>query len=1419
MRLIDGSGNEVTTLTVAGEGTWSVDTSNGQVTFTPEQGFTGDPTPVHYTVKDTTGLTSNQATITVDYEYAPEAGDAQVSFHEAKDTPVTTYTFSSSDFDYSDADGDPFDSIKITSLPGIGTLNYDGSAVTVGQVISVADIDAGKLTFTPADKDDSGSDEYLGDTRPDGSTVADGDLGDQGEDYAVFNYEVSDGANWSNDAQMAVDVIAKADTPTLSLSATSITTSVTIDKDNLDGSGQGFTITAYNADGSVGSFSTHDSNPEGFGVAGQVDGTDGDPGRGDASEIQYDTTLNSPEKVVVTFDHPVDSVDLSLAWNDPTENVEVAFYRNGILVGTAQTGGGTDEEDGPYHFQPADGSVFDRVEFYPPDVNDDFLIHSITYNRTEIRSDGTIVVEEHSSSEIDLQAALTDTDGSESLKVEVQDIPDGFTLTDGTHSFTSDGTTTSVDISDWDRANLVLKTPDVDQDTTYTLHVVATATEYSNNDQASVTQNLNVTVKAVTTAVAPTISGPEDSHVSEEGLLVANGAPYDGNPDSDPDATNDTTDATTHSGQFTVFDLNGDSLSVSLSAPSGSYSSNGDSIDWSVSADGHTLTGTTHNGGLEILTVTIDDDGNYTTTLKGPIDHPDTSTEDTVTIPITVTVSDGDSDTPDVSSTLNVVVEDDSPIANDSEITVEASTAPVTTNVIIIYDRSGSMNDNPDGTTAYADRHNLAIDAVNSMIEGYNALGTVNAAVVDFSSDGTWHDWVSGNDTADQITSILTAVPVYGGTNYEEGIQAAMDGYDPNTAPSADQTVVYFISDGDPNGGDLDNNLNDWENFITQTLHADVYAVGIGNDVSLAGNNQGSLDRVALLTDGDSGNDQTAVVLNDEKGLAEYLHNTVSVSKTETGNVSGNGGTLIDYGADGPGYIQSIEIGGTTYSYDGTNDTVTFSTPKGGEMTFNFLTGDYTYNANVTLDNAGESEVFTLTTQDADGDTDTSTLTVNLSLVTNPTVATDTIITNTIHSDGDTLTVSQEALLANDVDLDGDSFKFTSAQNADNGTVAYSASDVTFTVNTLPSSGLGSSYTTLSGAGTNNIDISDRSDYGAVTDSNAPYVLNSHLASVLVEDSYVGTYNSNYYDKYTLNLKAGDILYLDMDNVQYDRDGDGTDATIMMNLRDSNNNILKGSYYGTMFNYDPASAYGGDASVSDDTRDPYMEYRVTQDGTYYVYVYDADGDGGGSDGWYDDAFSYDLWATIDDRYVTDGGFDYTIEDSSDATKNDEGTVKVQAVDDTVLEGRASDDILIGTVGQDDQLYGRSGNDTLIYDSADSVIDGGENLTGNYDNDTLLLQGNDSIDFSALANDVIKNIETINLNDGDHTLSNLSLQDVLDMTDSSNDLVIKGDNGDSVALVGGDWQQGATNDGYVEYTNNTDPTVLLKVDEDIHVTAS
>ncbi|MFW2084068.1 Ig-like domain-containing protein, partial [Acinetobacter guillouiae] len=55
------------TLVVNGEGTWTVDPFTGNITFTPEASFKGDPTPISYTVKDCTGLVSNPATVTIDY--------------------------------------------------------------------------------------------------------------------------------------------------------------------------------------------------------------------------------------------------------------------------------------------------------------------------------------------------------------------------------------------------------------------------------------------------------------------------------------------------------------------------------------------------------------------------------------------------------------------------------------------------------------------------------------------------------------------------------------------------------------------------------------------------------------------------------------------------------------------------------------------------------------------------------------------------------------------------------------------------------------------------------------------------------------------------------------------------------------------------------------------------------------------------------------------------------------------------------------------------------------------------------------------------------------------------------------------------------------------------------------------------------
>ncbi|MDD2368061.1 MAG: hypothetical protein PHQ90_02085, partial [Sulfuricurvum sp.] len=168
-------------------------------------------------------------------------------------------------------------------------------------------------------------------------------------------------------------------------------------------------------------------------------------------------------------------------------------------------------------------------------------------------------------------------------------------------------------------------------------------------------------------------------------------------------------------------------------------------------------------------------------------------------------------------------------------------------------------------------------------------------------------------------------------------------------------------------------------------------------------------------------------------------------------------------------------------------------------------------------------------------------------------------------------------------------------------------------------------------------------------------------------------------------------------------------------------------------------------------------------------------------------------------------------------------IRGYAGDDTITGGNGND-MIFGGAGNDsldggtgsDALYGGVGNETLVFDAADSVIDGG---TGT---DSLILLTGTSIDFSALDSSKISNIETINLSqNGDHTLTNLSYADVINMTDSNHTLTILGDSAnDKVQLTQTDsWSHSGTvtESGHTfdVYTSNgasaTDPTVTVKVE--------
>ena len=123
-----------------------------------------------------------------------------------------------------------------------------------------------------------------------------------------------------------------------------------------------------------------------------------------------------------------------------------------------------------------------------------------------------------------------------------------------------------------------------------------------------------------------------------------------------------------------------------------------------------------------------------------------------------------------------------------------------------------------------------------------------------------------------------------------------------------------------------------------------------------------------------------------------------------------------------------------------------------------------------------------------------------------------------------------------------------------------------------------------------------------------------------------------------------------------------------------------------------------------------------------------------------------------------------------------------------------------------------GDDSLFYSG--SAIDGGSGT------DTVTLQSGISFDFTKL-----DNIEKIDLApNGDHAVTGLTLDDVVDMTDSNNELAISGDAGDDVSTVTKTgWTKTADNDNgdgthtYDYSKDGSSDSITLTVDDNINNT--
>jgi len=111
----DGDG-DLDTLVVPGEGSWVFDGASGEVTFTPQPGFTADPTSVEYEVSDATGLKSNPATLSIDYpQSAPVAKDDYKSNPQVE-SPSNPTTLNVVADNGSGPDSDPENDIDLSTV-------------------------------------------------------------------------------------------------------------------------------------------------------------------------------------------------------------------------------------------------------------------------------------------------------------------------------------------------------------------------------------------------------------------------------------------------------------------------------------------------------------------------------------------------------------------------------------------------------------------------------------------------------------------------------------------------------------------------------------------------------------------------------------------------------------------------------------------------------------------------------------------------------------------------------------------------------------------------------------------------------------------------------------------------------------------------------------------------------------------------------------------------------------------------------------------------------------------------------------------------------------------------------------------------------------------------------------------------------